>query len=198
MNAADYIQHFIAHAEYDPSARRERYLRERELKGRMKGVGVKKVGGRPAANESPPKGGGGPKNVAPPSNLVEVAKVRQAALQVRLERLQTALQKLVAEAASDSKSSSSDTSSNETSEKGAPKEKASAKEKREARARYEKNKDPKSTSSEPTESEKAAARQEKIQEIREKIQEIRAKLKEAAAKAAATRDTKSDTAPEGR
>lgn len=132
------IDDVIAHAVYDPVARRERYLRDRQLKGHKKGqtpVPKAGVGSRVV--------GDNPNSASHPSVHVNRSQIQQAAsnarqvaaIKGRLADLKAHLNELLAKKKAESTSSSSSDSSKSdskdsksTSEPKTAKQKAAAKE----------------------------------------------------------------------
>lgn len=188
------VDDVLAHAGYDPVARRERYLRERQLKGRHRLVA------------NPPKAGQGSRVVdanAPGStvhtrapNLVSAANqaasnARQvAALKSRLASLHAALEKLLAEAKAKSSSSSSTTKSKALSVTPVQKrpktaaQKAAAKKALDKARQVEKSKAA-ATPNKPATTTTATTRtpEQQIAHIRAVISDVEAKLRAALEKA---------------
>jgi hypothetical protein len=165
------VDEVIAHAVYDPVARRQRYLEKRQLKGRQKGQQNSDGGGN---NVRPIK-------TAPSLHAkanADASSARQvAALKARLETLRSALKKLLAEVETtpSSKDSSSSSKSKGGSNKGdkpmtatekADARKASEKYRKEHPQKTDKAKD---TPNQPT-------KEEQIAHIRSVIKDVRAKL----------------------
>lgn len=166
------MDHFIAHV-YDAAKAREYYLRTRELKGRMKGMGVVgegKVPAKPAPVAAPKKPSGD----------------RKAVLKDRLGRLEEILDDLTArvEAAKARSGITTPTKKSAEADKSKDpstpaKEKSSSQKKKDAKAaaeRYEKNKTAET-------SKDAQAVQDEIEEVQKAIAEARAELAAALAKA---------------
>lgn len=165
------VDDVIAHAVYDPVARRQRYLETRQLKGRDKG--------------QQDSGGGGdnvrPINSAPSLHAkanAAASNARQAAaLKARLETLRSALKKLLAEVESDS--SSKDSSSSSKSKGGSNKgdKPMTAKEKADARKASEKyrKEHPQKTDKSKDKPDKPT-KEEQIAHIRSVIKDVKAKL----------------------
>lgn len=176
-----------ARAPYDPVARRERYLRTRDLKGRQPNAGRTKgdrstrVNPLPASEDSRNSRDG-------PSASVQA---RIAVLEKRLERLRDLLSQRVEAAKARSgvetkaqKESKTKTPTSSTSKSGGS-SKLSAKQKREAAERskdyYEKNKN--------------KSGQQELKELQTQIKEIRAQLRAAVENA---RNNNAETAANGR
>lgn len=176
------VDEVLAHAGvYDPAARRQRYLENRQLKGRKPGQAPDP--GHDSSSTGPPAAKPGLHTVANQA----VSSARQvAALQARLSTLKAALQKLLAEAES---SSSSDSTSSSSTKKGGEspdankpqtaKQKAASKkaleEAQKERAK-EAKKNPEPKKAEPTKA-------EKIAHLRSVIADVQTKLRAALEKA---------------
>lgn len=183
------VDEVLAHAGvYDPAARRERYLRNRELKGRAPGQ-TDDAGGDPAGNGN----SSGPSSVPVTQVNAAASATRQvAALKARLASLQAALQKLLADAES---SSSSETSSSSTKKGGSetkdgPEKPKTAKQKAAAKealkeAQKERAKEADKKPDEPT-------KEEKIAKLRATISDVQSKLR------AALERARNQTASNGR
>jgi uncharacterized protein YceH (UPF0502 family) len=175
---------------YDPAARRERYLRNRQLKGRRSGRQDEPVGSR------------GPSSTTSTADRHRrEAEARLAALKQRLTELRTKLEDKLAEAKARSgvetkKDNTPSTSSKASSKTGGGSSKpTTAKEKREASERWEKHKKENPDKSTP----KEPSVQAEIEQIRQQIEDIRAKLKAAVEKARqSSTQAKTETAAEGR
>jgi len=171
------IEEVLEHAGvYDPVARRQRYLRDRQLKGRRPGAQLTTNGNQSNGSSI------GTVAISRTRANQAVSTERQAAeLRARLSKLRAALQKLLAEAksssSSSSKSSSSSTKSGGSSTKNQPqtaKEKAAAKKNLE-KARKERTKEAAKTpdakkKTEPT-------KEEQIAHLRSVIRDVEAKLR---------------------
>lgn len=166
---------------YDPNARRERYLRDRELKGRRPGQqpinGQSRNGSSSSVSAVLTRG----PNLQTQANQAASATRQAAALRGRLTTLRAALTKLLAEA----KSGSSSTSSSSSSKKGGgseksdgPKKPQTAKQKAAAEkalkeAQKERAKDQKA---EPDKKE-APSKEEQIAHLRSVIKDVEGKLR---------------------
>lgn len=172
------VDEIISHVGvYDPVARRQRYLRDRQLKGRAPGQQPQSGGGQ--------SGGGGNNAPTPPVKTI-VASVasnaRQvAALRGRLVKLKAALQKLLADAKSSSSSSSKKDSTSTKDTKSEPKtakQKAAAKEALK-KAQKERAKDQAKEPDKP----KEPSKEEKIAHLRSVISDVESQLRAALDKA---------------
>lgn len=183
----DFIQAIIHEADYDPTKRREYYLRTRELKGRQPGVGrpqsptVRPGVGRPPSPATRPGRATLPTKAVQgqvkPKSKSEEIEARVAELKARLERLREVLRELVkqaqiragvdpAEAVQPGTPSTKPTKKPEkTPEKLTPEQQA-AKEKADAEY-YEKNKDKILADQVKDLDTKIKAVQAKIQQLRE-------------------------------
>ena len=201
------VDDIIAHAVYDPVARRQRYLKTRQLKGRQKGT----------APQPAPKAGVGSRVVETgrsdsslhPSGQVNRTKAAQAAsnarqvaaIQGRLGKLKAHLNELLAKKKTESKSSSSsDSSKSETkdstkasSEPKTAKQKAAAKEALK-KAQKERAKDQKAEPNKPDTQEggTSLSLDEQITKTRAVITDVETKLR------AAINSARTQTASNGR
>jgi hypothetical protein len=168
------VDYMISHAIYDPAARRERYLKTRQLKGRQK------------AGEADP-------NARPDRRTVRVASSRHAqanraasqarqvaAFRERLTNLRAQLEKLLASAGTTSKTSSSSSKSGSSSAKGKP---MTAKEKADARKASEKYRKEHPTKKTDTPDKTAPTKEEQIKHLRAVIADVESKLRAAIVRA---------------
>lgn len=179
------VDEILVHAGiYDPTARRQRYLRDRQLKGRQPGSTMNKSDDPRFNNESGIKEdtSNGPSLHTKANQAASNAR-QVAALKGRLASLKAALQKLLADAKS---SSSSDSASSSSSKKGGgsssknepktSKQKAAAK-KALVEARKERAKDA-PAKKEPEEKD-TSTKEEKIAHLRSVISDVESKLRAA-------------------
>lgn len=183
---------FLAHASaqiYDPQERRERYLRERQLKGRNAASGNDKgnaeitTGGRPPTPRAP-KAPSAPS--APSSSAAPITPQRVKEMQVRLAQLKELLAKLTEEAKKKAGVDTKETKPNEKKaedpkDKKEPEKKTTAEKKEAAKkAKEDRKKDPKT-------SDTVQSLQTQLNAVHDQIADMRAKL--AAAKQAASTKT---------
>lgn len=172
----DFIQG-LAHM-YDPIDRHERYLRDRQLKGRQPSKKAPTVG---KSGTLHPKGGATRqpvKKVAPKKSAAAVRKETLAqveALKARLEKLREVLRQLTEQA----QARAGDTLLT-TKDKAEKPSHTTAAEKKKAAEASQKFRD-KHKNDTPNPSEELKTLQTKIKNVQKKIEEMRAKLKEAAA-----------------
>lgn len=197
------VDDVIAHAVYDPVARRQRYLQSRQLKGRQKavqpspkaGVGSRVVGDNPNSTSHPSAGG---VHVNRTKAMQAASSARQvAAIRGRLDALKSHLDELLAkkkqEATSSSSSDSSKSDTKDTKSSSEPKtakQKAAAKEALK-KAQKERAKDQKA---EPDKQEggTSLSLDEQITRTRSVITDVQTKLR------AAIESARTETASNGR
>mgnify|MGYP001588856397 CR=1 FL=1 len=176
------VDDILAHAGvYDPTARRQRYLRDRELKGR--GPGQPPPGGQSSNGSSSGGGSSGSGSVLSlhtKANQAVSATRQAAALRARLTTLRSALEKLLAEAKSGSSSTSSSSSKKGGSEdksKG-PDKPQTAKQKAAAENALKKAQEEraKQQKAEPDKKE-APSKEEQIAHLRSVIKDVESKLR---------------------
>lgn len=161
----EFLQHHLEH-EYDPTKRREYYLRNRKLKGRKRGRGDRPTGGRPTGRPQPPRKKAG----QTPAEI----EARKVALEKKLERLKEVLRELVdaakARSGVEPKRDKEASTPEPTSSKKDSKLTAAQKRKKAAEAR--KDYEPEKQSAPTTKSLEAD-----IAKVREQIASARAKLR---------------------
>lgn len=185
------VDDVIQHAAYDPVARRERYLKTRQLKGRngsVQAIPAPKAG----VGSRVVEGGNASSNVH--ANRTQAIQAASAARQVaqiegRLGTLKKHLNELLAKQKAEAGSSSDSKSSDSTSSKSGggtkgdskPKtaaQKAAAKDAL-AKAQKERAKDQKATPDKKDETKTAPSLQEQIDKTRAVISDVESKLKAA-------------------
>ena len=179
-------QEILSHAAqqrvYDKAARRERYLRERQLKGR-----------RPAQFQNPepkdsPRAPNAPPTTKPHTASTPVTPERVAALKVRLTQLKELLAQLVeqAKAKAGVEPTTKEATKKSAEDKQPAKEKTAAEKKEDAKAAKEQR------DKEPPKPETASSVQAQIDSVRKQIEDMRAKIA-AARKAAPNKKSPPDT-----
>lgn len=168
-----FIESYLEHkAEYNPAARRERYLRSRQLKGRQPGAGSQPTGT-----------GGRPKTLQTTTakQRREAAEARVERLNKRLDTLREVLRDLVeqskARAGVDPKSKSSSSSSSSSKSKDSGSSEKTAKQKKEDAER----------AADKREKEKRLSPSDEAKDIEKKIADVRKKISEMKAELAAAR-----------
>lgn len=201
VNAIPYVRRILQHNDdYDPVARREYYLRTRELKGRQSGGSETISGGIGKAASTIAKGSTSQPTVSSPPKVnvaAQVTEQRVNELKGRMEKLKAKLNELLKEAEEKEAKKAEKAEKKEsegTSEKKESSEKQTSEEKRKARERskdwYEENKELKGESEKK---EKKPDLETQIKEVRQKIEETRVKLEEAIASARAKVNSNSTT-----
>lgn len=178
LNSVDDV---LAHAGiYDPAARRERYLRNRQLKGRKPGATIDKKDDPRFNNESGIKEdtSNGPKLIGKNKQAASTAR-QAAALKSRLASLRAELKKLLADAGSSSSSSSTSSSSSKSggSSKTSSKPKT-AKQKQAARESLkEAQKERAKEADKKPEKKDEPTKEERIAHLRSVIKDVESKLR---------------------
>jgi len=169
-SAEDFIKEFLSHADYDPAARREYYLRTRELKGKRPGT----------SSESTPNSNGGvvgpigrSKTSTDKSSDPKLTSAQKQVeeLKARLAKLREVLEKLVDQAQKRSGQAAPSSTSKQTQEKKsadkAPEKKLTPKQEADARKR----------AAEAYAKEKNKPISQVAKELKTKIADINAKIK---------------------
>lgn len=167
-SAEDFVKRFLSHADYDPAARREYYLRTRELKGRTTGISPSVT----PRDRRPNRGLNDPaKEESQDSNKLTPTQKQVEELKARLAKLKAILEELVDEAQKRSgMAKPSDVPAKPDTEKAevkAPAKKLTPKQEAEARAR----------AAEAYAKEKNKPISEVTKELKTKIADINAKIK---------------------